>query len=102
MNRRTFIEFLGKGTAIASLTPHLFLSNTSFFKEFKGINPSDADELKLAKGLNYDVLIKWGDPINMSDTFGFNNDYTAFLPFCLLYTSPSPRDRTRSRMPSSA
>ena len=30
-----------------------------------------------------------------------------FLPrgifkFCLLYTSPSPRDRTRSRMPSSA
>ena len=24
------------------------------------------------------------------------------LRFCLLYTSPSPRDRTRSRMPSSA
>src|SRR5665811_2002620 len=23
------------------------------------------------------------------------------IPFCLLYTSPSPRDRTRSRMPSS-
>ena len=23
-------------------------------------------------------------------------------PSCLLYTSPSPRDRTRSRMPSSA
>src|SRR5664280_3013538 len=30
---------------------------------------------------------------------------TAVLPYygyCLLYTSPSPRDRTRSRMPSSA
>ena len=27
--------------------------------------------------------------------------YTAYTP-CLLYTSPSPRDRTRSRMPSSA
>ena len=26
-----------------------------------------------------------------------NDDY-----ICLLYTSPSPRDRTRSRMPSSA
>ena len=25
-----------------------------------------------------------------------------FLEACLLYTSPSPRDRTRSRMPSSA
>ena len=24
------------------------------------------------------------------------------VPLCLLYTSPSPRDRTRSRMPSSA
>ena len=28
---------------------------------------------------------------------------TNFLRYlCLLYTSPSPRDRTRSRMPSSA
>ena len=26
----------------------------------------------------------------------------AVLYLCLLYTSPSPRDRTRSRMPSSA
>ena len=26
----------------------------------------------------------------------------ALLKVCLLYTSPSPRDRTRSRMPSSA
>ena len=25
-----------------------------------------------------------------------------YLRLCLLYTSPSPRDRTRSRMPSSA
>ena len=33
-------------------------------------------------------LIDSGDPIGMND--------------CLLYTSPSPRDRTRSRMPSSA
>ena len=32
-----------------------------------------------------------------------NNDYRmANLYICLLYTSPSPRDRTRSRMPSSA
>ena len=29
-------------------------------------------------------------------------DYRALYPACLLYTSPSPRDRTRSRMPSSA
>ena len=30
------------------------------------------------------------------------NDPTAMAGNCLLYTSPSPRDRTRSRMPSSA
>ena len=30
----------------------------------------------------------------------FEDDQTAKI--CLLYTSPSPRDRTRSRMPSSA
>ena len=29
-----------------------------------------------------------------------SNNYTIIS--CLLYTSPSPRDRTRSRMPSSA
>ena len=29
------------------------------------------------------------------------NDMGLIIP-CLLYTSPSPRDRTRSRMPSSA
>ena len=31
-----------------------------------------------------------------------NKKFTANLMDCLLYTSPSPRDRTRSRMPSSA
>src|SRR5664280_3356642 len=31
-----------------------------------------------------------------------NNPDVRRLYLCLLYTSPSPRDRTRSRMPSSA
>ena len=30
------------------------------------------------------------------------NNREMVYPSCLLYTSPSPRDRTRSRMPSSA
>ena len=34
---------------------------------------------------------------------GYKNIITKDLSdLCLLYTSPSPRDRTRSRMPSSA
>ena len=36
-------------------------------------------------------------PKGMENGLGFAHDR-----FCLLYTSPSPRDRTRSRMPSSA
>ena len=35
-----------------------------------------------------------GNGWSMGDSVNFNG--------CLLYTSPSPRDRTRSRMPSSA
>jgi hypothetical protein len=31
-----------------------------------------------------------------------NKEYNDQVYYCLLYTSPSPRDRTRSRMPSSA
>ena len=30
------------------------------------------------------------------------NSHLGYAITCLLYTSPSPRDRTRSRMPSSA
>ena len=30
------------------------------------------------------------------------SEWASMVDTCLLYTSPSPRDRTRSRMPSSA
>ena len=33
---------------------------------------------------------------------GYHAGNAAIMRSCLLYTSPSPRDRTRSRMPSSA
>ena len=54
----------------------------------------------------------WRDKINGNTYFSSNveatnEDRNYLIPFqygygCLLYTSPSPRDRTRSRMPSSA
>ena len=49
-------------------------------RRIKGILPSAKDELKLAKGLDYQVLLKWGDEIADGVTFGFNNDFTAFIP----------------------
>ena len=55
----------------------------------------------------YDFFYSWkkitGDEVSKAD--GIDSLHTMiqglFNP-CLLYTSPSPRDRTRSRMPSSA
>ena len=42
-------------------------------------------------------------PMRMrSTTVRLKIDDRRVLAICLLYTSPSPRDRTRSRMPSSA
>ena len=40
------------------------------------------------------------EPVIDRVEYDLKNDQTH--PTCLLYTSPSPRDRTRSRMPSSA
>ena len=56
---------------------------------------------KIALTLAIIGALNWGSV----GLFGF--DCVAFLfggqiGICLLYTSPSPRDRTRSRMPSSA
>ena len=41
------------------------------------------------------------DPSTDAYNQGINSEHT-WPQSCLLYTSPSPRDRTRSRMPSSA
>ena len=51
---------------------------------------------------------KKGNTININLNADGDDDFMAaelmiaMLEACLLYTSPSPRDRTRSRMPSSA
>ena len=39
---------------------------------------------------------------NVWDKYVSEMEYEEERGGCLLYTSPSPRDRTRSRMPSSA
>ena len=42
------------------------------------------------------------DIIDPENELGLGNNEVGQILTCLLYTSPSPRDRTRSRMPSSA
>ena len=46
---------------------------------------------------------KWSDDVSpLSGTEFCETEHLGMVISCLLYTSPSPRDRTRSRMPSSA
>jgi secreted PhoX family phosphatase len=88
MQRRNFIEFLGKGAIATSLLPpHISLLNLEnsrrpheITKRVKGIYPTDKDDLVLADGLNYDILVEYGDKISKRDSFGYDNDYNAFLP----------------------
>ena len=80
ITRRTFLEFLGIGAATALTSQFVSAQNSAYFSKLKAIAPSELDELALTEGLSYEVLIKWGDAISKKDTFGFNNDYTAFIP----------------------
>lgn len=106
-SRRKFISFLGKaGIGMAIVPPFLMscgnissptpeaitLSDKALEKLkkllLKGIAPSDKDDLLLANGLDYHVIVKWGDKITEKDSFGFNNDFTCFIPL----DKDNPRD----------
>ena len=71
----------------------LYIAN-QFTEEYK---PDDAEQhLKIAKDL-MEKAKSLGHPDADAQLSVMRLD-----EICLLYTSPSPRDRTRSRMPSSA
>ena len=97
-NRRNFITFLGKASLGAMVVPPFLVNcgSTSTPIEvdaspedtmtrlqkltLEGLAPSNKDDLLLTKGLDYHTIIKWGDKISKKDTFGFNNDFTCFIP----------------------
>ena len=69
------------------------------------LNNVDLEQFK-GKRLVLNIFPSMNTPVCSASVVQFNNlasdfDNTVVL-CCLLYTSPSPRDRTRSRMPSSA
>ena len=61
---------------------------------FKGFDNESSGRLE--ESLSYQIIEK------NSQIFEMGDQPNLIYYFCLLYTSPSPRDRTRSRMPSSA
>ena len=52
------------------------------------------------KGLNVTLIDTWKEHVDVINSNGLKID--GHGGDCLLYTSPSPRDRQKSRMPSSA
>jgi len=68
-----------------------FSPNSTLFFRFS--RPLDFDSI-FSNEMSKSIYFVNVDP----DSPNFGRDYS----LCLLYTSPSPRDRTRSRMPSSA
>lgn len=98
IQRREFLNLLGKGTLTSIFLPQFFYgcnngsenltaaslsaNENESIKDFilKGIDPSNADDVQLAEGLTHQVLLKWNDPISDIDRFGFNNDFTCFIP----------------------
>ena len=83
----------------------LYRTVTDMRKGFDGLSGLVRSQMKhdLLSGDVFIFVNKRRDWIKllMWDRTGFALYYKQ-LERCLLYTSPSPRDRTRSRMPSSA
>ena len=79
--------------------------------------PEDAEQARAVRAPELELTHNWDpdpEPMDTGRSWGhvaYNVDdiyavcqrlLDAGITICLLYTSPSPRDRTRSRMPSSA
>lgn len=84
IKRRDFLAFIGRSAILsAALGPiELLASEVKNNKlPFIPLKPSTKDQFELADGFSYNILIKWGDVINMKgEKFGFNNDFIALNP----------------------
>lgn len=81
-NRRQFVTFMGGAvvTVLGSCTSKNSEKTASSVSLFKGLAVKNEDSLNLVEGLDYQVLLEWGQPIGKNAEFGFNNDYLAVLP----------------------
>ena len=77
------------------------MENSKKMNDFNAGEPQVLRKAEIARILN---TVKQA-PFNADNSKNSENKSfrkRSLLDICLLYTSPSPRDRTRSRMPSSA
>lgn len=86
-SRRDFLIFLGRSALVAGALPSLPACISTSDKRtngplaWKGLSPSTKDDLILAEGMQYEILLRSSQVINSrGDKFGYNPDYLAFLP----------------------
>ena len=97
-----FLENLFDKVLDYTINPKPNFDLTTELKNLKGSKKADGAIMKDDKAIGVIELkgTKTKDLDKITEqAFGYKNNHPTC---CLLYTSPSPRDRTRSRMPSSA
>jgi uncharacterized protein len=79
MKRRDFLQFLGCAGLGLSLADNLLAAAERLpGSDLASLAPSLEDKFITLDGINYKILIRWGDKINPKQTFGFNNDFIAY------------------------
>lgn len=92
ISRRKLFRQTGKATAfltLGAILPKEFFE-LKLFKEKKSGNSGDIfftpieasmeDKFILPEGFDYKIIRMWGEKINDTDFFGFNNDFAGYLP----------------------
>lgn len=84
--RRDFLQFLGGvsaltfvGPACQKLTSNVRTESIATPQPLMGMKPSSKDQLIMAPGFNYELLIQEGTPLGNGLLFGANNDFTQFV-----------------------
>ena len=88
------IEDLTEGTILYTLEKTSLGAGVTTSLSFPHVFQTTGDHLLELRIDTEDTVVELNDENN-----GVNNNH---YQFCLLYTSPSPRDKRQSRMPSSA
>ncbi len=81
MNRRNFLQFLGISGVGLSLADNFLVHAAKAPKaQLASLPPSTEDKLITIAGITSTILIRWGESINPTEKFGYNNDFIAFHP----------------------
>ena len=100
-------QWHGKGAELLGLGKGSDVTKEQFSNLLKGYHPESGEKLtqRIRKDRRPGMDLTFSVPKSVSLAWAINDNekiVEAIRESCLLYTSPSPRDRQKSRMPSSA